>query len=65
MHLFFRDCGNLFLEEDGWHGASPAMSAVEGTHWGMGGARTDGGGPVTGPIYERSITITEKKILSF
>jgi len=26
------------------------MPAAEGSHWGMGGARTDGEGTVTGPI---------------
>jgi len=29
---------------------------------GMGGARTDGGYPVTEPIHKKSIAITEKKM---
>ncbi len=34
-------------------GCSPATPAAEGVpHGGMGGARTDGGHPVTGPIFK-------------
>ncbi len=30
----------------------------------MGGARTDGGHSVTGPIHKKSIAITEKEMLT-
>ena len=42
----------------GGTGCSPATPAAEGVpHGGMGGARTDGGHPVTGPILKKSIAI--------
>jgi len=62
--IFFCDCGSFLIKKEGWHGASPATPAAEGVpHGGMGGARTDGGGLVTGPIHKRKIVITEKKML--
>jgi len=51
---------------DGWHGGFPATPAAEGVpHGGMGGARTDGEHPVTGPILKKSISATGKKMLPF
>ena len=48
----------------GGTGCSSATPAAEGVpHGGMGGARTDGGHSVTGPIHKMSIAITEKKML--
>ena len=42
----------------GGTGCSPATPAAEGVpHGGMGGARTDGGHPVTGLILKKSIVI--------
>jgi hypothetical protein len=39
----------------GGTGCSPATPAAEGVpHGGMGGARTDGGHPVTGPILKKA-----------
>ena len=48
----------------GGTGCSSATPAAEGVpHGGMGGARTDGGHSMTGPIYEKIIAITEKEML--
>ncbi len=45
-----------FLNRMGGRGCSPATPAAEGVpHGGMGGARTDGGHPVTGPILKKII----------
>jgi hypothetical protein len=45
---------------------SPATPAAEGVpHGGMGGARTDGGHPVTGPIIKKSLAVTEKMMSTF
>ncbi len=45
----------------GGTGCSPATPAAEGVpHGGMGGARTDGGHPVTGPILKKRTAIIEK-----
>ncbi len=48
-------------------GCSPATPAAEGVpHGGMGGARTYGGHPVTGPILKKSIVIiAEMEMLIF
>jgi len=49
---------------DGWHGVFPATPAAEGVpHGGMGGARTDGEHPVTGPILKKKISITDLEML--
>jgi hypothetical protein len=43
-------------------GCSPATPAAEGVpHGGMGGARTDGGHPMTGPILKKAQSSSRKK----
>ncbi|MBS3818561.1 hypothetical protein KGY73_03540 [bacterium] len=55
---FSRDNGCFLYKEDGWHGIPYRPPAAEGTHWGMGGVRTDGGYPVTGPILKKFLLVT-------
>ncbi len=49
----------------GGMGCSPATPAAEGVpHGGMGGARTYGGHPMTGPILKKSTVIITEKMLA-
>jgi hypothetical protein len=57
---------NIFFKiRMGGMGCSSATPAAEGVpHGGMGGARTDGGHPMTGPIIKKSTVFTGKVFVS-